>query len=270
MGFGTLQPDEGLAIAFGWNARGAIFHARKNGAAAGLALAKVISTLRLSAPERPVHVMAHSLGIEPVLEALHHLPVRSVDRILSLTGASHVSRVEAALETPAGRTCQFFNITSRENDAFDFLFERTAVSTLPGDQAIGAGVTAPNAVTLQLDCDQTLRHLARLGSAIAPARRRICHWSSYTRPGVMKFYSRLLRQPETLPLSRIRAGLPATTAPRWSRLLAVHSEGRYLSKTTRQAYEASVSLASSPYVLKRLLWVMKKMKIATVRPNVLK
>jgi hypothetical protein len=75
-------------------------------------------------------------------------------------------------------------------------------------------------VTLQLDCPGTLAHLDRLGAAIGAPEHRICHWSSYMRPGVLQFYKELLRRPDSLPLSLLRLGLPARPARRWSRLIA--------------------------------------------------
>lgn len=220
LGFGAGHGDEGVAVAFGWQARGALWAAQRRAVEAGRALAQVIATLHHQRPERPVHIIAHSLGSELALEALHHLPRGAVGRIISLAGACHRSRTQAALATEAGRAADFINVTSRENDPFDFLFERLITPPRPGDRAIGQGLEAPNAVTLQLDCPGTLQHLERLGAAIAAPERRICHWSSYTRPGVLQFYKDLLRRPESLPLSVIRRGLPQDAAPRWSRLIA--------------------------------------------------
>ena len=212
---GFSAGGSGLAIALGWPARGALWQAQSRARTAGRALATLLGATR-----RPVHVIAHSLGLEVALEALHHVPAGRIGRILSLTGACYAGRVAAALDTPAGREAEFFNITSRENDAFDFLFERLVAPPCAGDRAIGLGLTGTNVLTLQLDCPRTLKHLARLGIHIAPARRRICHWSSYSRPGVMEFYADLLRRPEHLSMAALRAGLPPAPAPRWSGLLA--------------------------------------------------
>lgn len=151
MGFGTGHADEGLAIAFGWNARGAPWAAQASAVAAGRALAEVLNLLHRLWPQRPVHIMGHSMGVELALEALHHLPRGAVDRIISMTGASYRSRVEAALNTAAGRASEFYSITSRENDIVDFLFERLTPPPRSGDHSIGFGLEAPNAVTLQLD-----------------------------------------------------------------------------------------------------------------------
>lgn len=220
LGFGTGLQDEGLAVAFGWQARGGLRAAQRRAGQAGRALAEVVTTLRATRPERPVHVVAHSLGTEVALEALAHLPAGAIGRVISLTGACYRSRTEAALRTEAGRAAEFLNISSRENDPFDFLFERLIPPPCPGDRALGHGIEAPNAVTLQLDCPGTLAHLDRLGAAIGAPEHRICHWSSYMRPGVLQFYKELLRRPDSLPLSLLRLGLPARPARRWSRLIA--------------------------------------------------
>lgn len=220
LGFGNNNVNEGLGIAFGWSACGALWRAKQQAATSGHALARVLRGLHDQSPDRPMHIIAHSLGIEVALEALHHLPAGSVNRVISMTGAGYRQRVHAALDTPAGQACEFFNVTSRENDVFDFMFERFISAPRRGDRAMGYGVNAPNAVTLQLDCLDTLDHLRRLGHRVAPPQRRICHWSAYTRAGILPFYNDLLRHPDMLTLDTIRAGLPRQIAPRWSRLVA--------------------------------------------------
>ncbi|MFC3615237.1 alpha/beta hydrolase [Lutimaribacter marinistellae] len=221
LGFGGDKPDEGLAIAFGWDARGALWQAQRRAVEAGRMLAEMIRTLRRLNPDRPVHFLGHSMGIEVALEALHHLPDGGLDRIVSLTGAAYRARTRAALATPAGQRAEFINITSRENDLFDFLFERIIAPPRRGDRAIGLGLDAPNAVTLQLDCPGTLDYISRLAHPVAEAQHRICHWSSYMRPGVLGFYNVLLRERDRICLDTLRRGLPETPAPRWSRLLAL-------------------------------------------------
>jgi len=220
LGFGVGNADEGLAIAFGWQARGALWQARGRARQAGRNLARVLSTIDELSPGRPVHILAHSMGVEPALEALHHLRPGIVRRIVSITGACYRSRAEAALDTPAGVCAEFVNVTSRENDLYDFLYERAIAPPRYGDRTIGLGLRAPNAVTLQLDCDRSLAHVARLGTTIAPPRHRICHWSGYMRPGALRFYANLLRRPEEFSLDRLRQGLPFSPARRWSRIVA--------------------------------------------------
>lgn len=221
LGFGVGNAEEGLAIAFGWQARGALWQAQTRARQAGHSLAQLISHIDTVSPGRPVHILTHSMGVEPALEALLHLRPGIVRRIVSITGACYRSRVEAVLDTPAGTEAEFINVTSRENDLYDFLFERAITPPRSGDRAIGLGLRAPNAVTLQLDCDRSLAHVARLGTSIAAPRHRVCHWSGYMRPGALRFYANLLRRPDDLSLSRLRQGLPLSPAPRWSRLVAL-------------------------------------------------
>lgn len=221
LGFGLGHADEGLGIAFGWNACGTLRQAQASAARAGQALAQVCALLHRQDPRRPVHVIGHSLGIEVALEMLHHLPQGAIGRIISLFGASFQSRTATALDTPAGRSAEFINITSRENDPFDFLFERLTRLPTRGDHAIGHGLNAANAVTLPLDDADTLNHLRTLGYAIAQPQHRICHWSSFTRPGTLRFYRHLLRQPKETPLQRLRPACPPRSARRWSRLFAL-------------------------------------------------
>lgn len=211
LGFGRGDRDEGLAIAFGWNARGWLHQAHDRAALAGRALAKALAPLHAANPSRPIHVIAHSLGVEPALEALHHLPAGAVDRMIALTGASYRSRTEVALKTPAGRKTTFINVTSRENALFDRLFEWLVPAPCDGDRAIGDGLTVRNAVTLRLDCPRVLVHLQHCGFPVAPPLRHVCHWSGYTRPGVMRLYRALLRNPAMM--ARLRAGLPAAPVP---------------------------------------------------------
>ncbi|MAY87950.1 MAG: hypothetical protein CML02_14680 [Pseudooceanicola sp.] len=231
LGFGTGHVGEGLGIAFGWDSRGALWSAERRTRPAGRALAQVLRQLHDQQPGRPVHLIAHSMGIALALEALHHLPAGAVQRIVSMTGAAYATRALEALGTPAGRACDFINVTSRENDLFEFLYERLIAPPARGERTLGFGLSAHNAVTLQLDCDDTLALLARRGAPVAPPQRRICHWSSYTRQGVLRFYNDLLRQPETWALDRLRRDLPDAGAPRWSRLIAPPQGGLALPMT---------------------------------------
>lgn len=219
LGFGAGYADEGLGVAFGWNARGALWTAQRRAKAAGEALAEAIGRLHRVNPDRPLHVLSHSMGTEVVFEALGHLKPGAIQRIVSMTGACYQSRAEAALDTPAGRRTELFNIVSRENDTFDFLFERLITPPARGDRSMGHGLEAPNAVTVQIDCPDTLGFLEEMGHPMAGPERRVCHWSSYTRPGILRFYNELLRHPERLPLNVVRQGMPGQTDPRWSRLL---------------------------------------------------
>jgi len=246
LGFGLMDPSEGLGIAFGWSARGTLHRAKTQSVSAGHALVDLTTRLKRLWPQRPLHVIAHSMGSEVAFEALHHLPAHTIGRLILMTGASFRTRAEAALQTPAGRTAELINITSRENDLFDFLHERLLGSGLWPEPSLGDGLGAPRSVTLQLDCAQTLSHLARLGRPIAPPQRRVCHWSAYARPGTLRLYAALLREPDRFSLARIRAGLPEAAAPRWSRLTSLPGEGLRSAQTLGAMIPAGLIRLSRP------------------------
>ncbi|SDN43544.1 Alpha/beta hydrolase of unknown function [Lutimaribacter pacificus] len=212
--------DGTAAVAFGWPARGTIWQAWAQAGIAGVALARVIAAIRETAPHRPVHAIAHSLGARVVLSALRHLPEGALSRAILLTGAEFAASAAAALDTRAGRRVELINVTSRENDLFDFLLERLVTPPVPGDRVIGHGLPGQaNTLTLQIDDPRTLAVLAGRGYAIAPPRARICHWSAYLRPGVFDLYRAFLSEPDTLPLAHLQRLLPKAPQPRWSRLL---------------------------------------------------
>jgi len=220
LGFDGTRPDEGLAVGFGWNARGSLWRAYREAARAGAALAATIDALRAAAPGRPIHAIAHSFGARVVLSALARLEAGALDRVILLAGAEFGHHAARALATPAGRAAEIINVTTRENDLYDFLLECLVAPPARGDRSLGLGLPiGANVLTLQLDDPDTLDVLACAGFAIAPPAARVCHWSPYTRPGALDFYAALLRDPGRLSLARLRAALPERTAPRWSRLL---------------------------------------------------
>lgn len=221
LGFVDNSVNNGLCIALGWQARGTLKSMYHRAQRLGKSLAALIVLLRKQNPARPIHLVAHSLGSEACLCALPHLFAGDVARVVLMTGASYASRAARLLDTPAGRSTEVLNVTSRENDLFDAMFEHLVPADIPNDRTLGQGLAAANAVTLQLDCDRTLARLRNLGFDIAPSQRRICHWSSYTRPGVMQFYDSFLRGPETLTLRTIASAASGDCAPRWSRLTPV-------------------------------------------------
>ena len=217
LGFGRGRPDEGLAVAFGWEARKSLRQACRTALDAGIRLAELVTLLRSIAPARPVHIVAHSLGARVALAAMARLAPGALDTVILLTGAEFTSAARAALDSPCGRGARVLNVTSRENDVFDFLMERCVAPPEPGDQMLGLGrLRAPNLVTLQLDDPATLAALRRAGFPLAAPAGRICHWSAYLRPGVFPLYRALLSG--RLSLSQLRALCPDEPAPRWSRL----------------------------------------------------
>lgn len=219
LGFDGLSRDEGLAIAFGWAARGTIWGAYDRAAKAGRALATLIDMIGQIAPGRPVHLLAHSLGARVALTALPHVGAQRVGRVILLSGADYGETARSALQSPAGTNAEIINVTSRENDLFDFLLERLVAPPKRGDWTLAHGMPlSRNTLTLQLDHPETLRVLRSAGFGIAPPGGRICHWSSYIRHGVFPLYRALLRRPDDLPLVQLRAALPKGCDPRWSRI----------------------------------------------------
>lgn len=222
LGFEGSSPDEGLAIAFGWQARGSLKSMHQRAADLGESIAVIVALLRAHSPARPIHIIAHSLGSEAALNALAHLPQGAVDRIVLLTGASFAGSAATLLNTPAGRAAEVLNVTSRENDLFDAAFERLVPAAQSGDRAIGQGIAAPNVANIQLDCHGAIAGLSQMGFDVGTASKRVCHWSAYKRPGIMQFYNSFLRSPDRFPLTGLQRILPTEVAPRWSRLFARH------------------------------------------------
>lgn len=219
LGFDTGNAGEGLAIAFGWQARGTVWQAWERAALAGRQLADIILEISRIAPLRPIHCIAHSMGARVVLAAMERVPSGALNRVVLLAGAEFSGTALRAMHSPGGRGAEVINITSRENDLFDFALERLIAPV--GEASIGQVFpNLPNSLTVQLDDASTLAALRRMGFPIAAPTRRICHWSAYLRPGVFSFYQGLMRQEPALPLTMLKAHLPLQAQPRWSRLFA--------------------------------------------------
>ena len=219
LGLATGRAERGLAIGFGWSSRSSVWTAAATADAAAPELARLITLIRRIDPTRPVDILAHSLGARLALGALPRLQAGTVGRMILLAGAEFRNRARAALDTPAGRAAEVINVTSRENDLFDWLFE-TALSPLTPRRALGAGLDdLPNAVDIQIDGAGARAALAELGFRLPEPRRRVCHWSVYLRPGVFRLYRRLLFRRDELDLARLRAALSVPAEPRWVRLM---------------------------------------------------
>lgn len=219
LGFHGASDDEGLAVGFGWDARGTLPGAYRRAELAGRSLARLIDRLA-GASGRPVALIGHSLGARVMLQALHHLPPGTVGRMALLAAAEFRCAAAAALNSPAGAGVEVLNITSRENDLFDFGLE-LFVSGLRR-QALGFGLEQPRAnwIDIQIDDRDTLAMLSSLGFPMDGRPRRLSHWTPYLRAGVFEFYRTALCQPWALSLNLLRRQLPAQIEPRWSRLLA--------------------------------------------------
>ncbi|MCF3973883.1 alpha/beta fold hydrolase [Paracoccus salsus] len=219
LGFGADQPQEGLALAYGWEARGSLGRAYRNAGDAGAALAGLVSRLADQAG-RPVALIGHSLGGRVALQALHKADPGSVGRVILLTGAEFRDTAATALTSPAGEQAEIINITSRENDLFDFALEQWLARGRR--QALGFGLdrSARNWVDVQIDHGETLAALEMLGFPTERRPLRLSHWTPYLRRGLFDFYRTALCQPWALPLGMLHARLPGRIEPRWSRLLA--------------------------------------------------
>ncbi len=206
----------GLIVGFGWPARGSLIGASLRARAAGRGLAGFAARVQELDPGRKLHVIAHSLGARVALQALHFARAGDFDRLILLTGAETRRPARRAMHSAAGQSVQVINITTRENDLFDFLYEWLAGAGL--DTAIGQGLRmhVPNWLNVQIDQAATLLALGRLGHTLPPAPARISHWSPYLRPGAFGLYRAILEGKVSPQL--LRAVLPDRADPRWSRL----------------------------------------------------
>lgn len=219
LGFGTGRPNEGIAFAYGWEARGSIGRAYHRAGEAGEKLGHIASQLS-ERTGRPIALIGHSLGARVALQALHHASAGSIGRIVLLTGAEFRDVAEKAINSPAGQQAEIINITSRENDLFDFVMELWLGRGRR--QALGFGLEEParNWIDAQIDHSDTLDALDALGFPVERGSLRMSHWTPYLRRGLFDFYRTALCQPWALPMPMLRARLPERVEPRWSRLFA--------------------------------------------------
>lgn len=216
LGFSADGP-EGLGISLGWHARGRLSVAYQRAGVVGQDLARLTDRLA-EAANRPVHIIGHSLGARVGLQALAAATPGSIGRVILMAAAELRPEAELAANSPAACRAEIINVTSRENDLFDF-----AMELLVGHArrpALGFGLTHPrrNWLDLQIDAAEVRAGLARLGFSIGGDTARACHWSPYLRDGLFDFYRVALAQPWALPLDLLRDHLPVEQAPRWSRL----------------------------------------------------
>lgn len=212
------SPGEGLAIGFGWEARGRLRHAYDRAEGAGVAVARLMDRLA-QAGGRPVGLIGHSLGGRVALQALAHARAGTAGRVVLLNAAEFQDRAQAALDAPGAQGAEVLNVTARENDPFDFALEQ--LLSRGRSRALGAGLAQRRAnwVDLQIDDPATLDGLADLGFPTARGARLMSHWTPYLRQGLFPFYRAALCHPWALPLGLLRHHLPVSGQPRWSRLL---------------------------------------------------
>ena len=222
LGYGRQRDAQGFGIAFGWNAIGTLRQAQGRADVTAVALARLVRRIRARDPARAINLLTHSLGGHVALSALPHLSAGDLDRVVLMNPAAFQGQAASALDTPAGRSCELFNVTSRENAMYDLGLELLAPPAGRRDRAMGRGFEAANALTLKLDQPQVLDALVRLGFRIAPPSQRICHWSTYMRPGVFPFYRALFARAPGLGFAALRAAAtcaaPDGEARRWPSL----------------------------------------------------
>lgn len=211
----------GLAIGFGWEGRGFLPAVNHRAALAGRGLAELAAIIRQIDPNRRLDVIAHSMGARVAFSALAHAKSGDFRRLILLAAAETRRPALRAMHTPAGRAAQVINVTSRENDLFDFLYEWGAKAGL--DTAIGQGLgyDLPNWLNLPFDQPAALKSLTRLGYPLPYPPKRFCHWSPYSRPGVFALYRALIDG--SLPLGDLAAALPPAQGYRWERLLSAQT-----------------------------------------------
>ena len=203
LAMGFDQPSSGLCIPFAWPGRidrNATPWQRLNrfttiyqrASEAGHGLSRLITWVREVSPHALISVLAHSLGARTATTAVLKAPPNSVTRLILLGGAMFASEARAA-RNHSPDTC-IFNVTARENDLFDWLFEAIAPRDLHDDHGLGIGIGGPrpNWHDIQIDHPDLLRILAGSGIGFAAPRQTISHTGFYDRPGVMAFYHRLL------------------------------------------------------------------------------
>ena len=223
LGFGKGDTDEGLAIAFGWESRGSLSRAYRSAGHAGARLGELVDNLS-DRSGRPVSVIGHSMGARVALCALRNARPGAVGRMILLTGAEFRDEAALALASPAGKQAEVINVTSRENDLFDFVLEQ--LLSLGRRQTLGFGLDRParNWLDVQIDHAETLAALDRLGFPTERRPLRLSHWTPYLRRGLFDFYRTALCRPWALPLNILHARLPGRIEPRWSRLLSSPAE----------------------------------------------
>ncbi|WP_177220525.1 alpha/beta hydrolase [Poseidonocella sedimentorum] len=215
-----ISEDAGCGIAFGWRARGSLKDAYGEAERAGAALARLIARISARAPEREIGVIAHSLGARVYLQALKSMP-RIATRAVLMTAAEFQGEAQTALASPAGRLARVINITSRENDLFDWLFELCLPAPVGGPRALGQGLGAGAArwVDLQIDNSGVLQTLGALGYRVPAPTHRVCHWFPYMRTGLFDLYRDFFFGAPGRSFEYLASQLPAEPCRRWSRLL---------------------------------------------------
>ena len=231
LGFTPEDPGDGLCIGFGWSALpsepGPLAVARdfaKIYRRAGLVaseLSGLMDRIAVLAPERPISIIAHSLGARVALAALPRLSARTRVGPMILMGAAEYAGVAADHLARAHCTPEVFNITARENRVYTQLFEWYAPRRVRTDRAIGmAPIEGASVVTVPIDAPRTGAVLGHLGREVDTVGERRGHWGFYTREGALDFYAALIRARHPVMAADLRGVLETPPAPQTRAVLA--------------------------------------------------
>ncbi|MDG3042379.1 hypothetical protein [Roseicyclus marinus] len=200
------QDDGALGIGFGWHARGPLPRVARSAFRIGKTLAGLIHEINHLRDDLRVHILAHSLGARVALAALADVPPGALRRIILLSGAEYGANAWAAMTKAGGNHPDIINVTSGENALFDALFRLGVPPPMRGDRPISAGFGDLAGWTdLRIDCRATRGLLRDAGYPTRPPRTRICHWSTYLRPGLFRLYRDLCDPLGSDPLPRLAA-----------------------------------------------------------------
>ncbi|MDT0682605.1 hypothetical protein RM543_07905 [Roseicyclus sp. F158] len=211
---GADRPGGPLALAIGWEARGAFGGAYAQAEAAGLGLSRILRRVAQTRDRGSggTRLLAHSLGARVALESLPHLPPGAVSGAVLLAPAETRAAANAALAR-AQAPPPILSVRSRENLFFDLLMERALAPIGFGARSLGRGPLRREAdwIDLAIDDAPTLAALATLGHEIAPPAHLVCHWSVYLRARLFDFYRDILTG--ALPLPQLASALPDPATP---------------------------------------------------------
>ena len=218
------RDDAALGIGFGWHARGPLPSVARRAFDIGRTLAGFIIEIKSLRADLQVHILAHSMGARVALAALADLPPGALRRIILLSGAEYRANARAAMTAAAAKSVDVVNVTSRENVLFDALFRLGVPAPASTDWPISAGFADLAGWTdLRVDCPQTRKMLRDAGYPTRAPTTRICHWSTYLRPGLFRLYRDLCDPTGPDPLARLEK-IPSP--PRLSPLRKTASGGR--------------------------------------------
>ena len=243
LGFAADDGPGGLAIGFAWSSHPAYRRGtwrdwlssvswRKRGATtyyarayrrapvAGIALAALISRIGEVAPGRPIRLFAHSLGSLVAMTALRILAkrraaaLRSVDRVVLLSGASHCGHARLALEeilhAGIGQP-RIYNLMTSRDAVLEFWGRRFAAFVsreelgmprgwarfsrlLTGGSVIGrhgkpSFIRYRRWLDIQVDGPALVRAFD-----LTPPLQKVDHWTLFTNPSFVLFAASLLRR----------------------------------------------------------------------------